>query len=99
MSISRCFGELLSLVLLTSSFFIKCETIYLVMLYVNLILDTEDDNVEETPLNYDVQFNPMEILSMKRRMKFDTQVICIDIKEAVSSFNDYNIKFVKQSAK
>ncbi|XP_031116730.1 uncharacterized protein LOC116020393 [Ipomoea triloba] len=44
------------------------------MSYVNIILDTEDDNVEETPLNYDMQFNSMEILlSMKRRTKFDTQ--------------------------
>ena len=67
------------------------ETIKLVIAYVNLILGDKHDNEKETPMNYDMQFNPMEILSMDRRMameilsmdrrmEIDTQVVCKTIQ-------------------
>ena len=87
------------------------ETIKLVIAYVNLILGDKHDNEKETPMNYDMQFSPMEILSMDRRMEIDTQVVCKTIqpvsvlgtfdqiiKEALSSFKEFSFKFVKQSA-
>ncbi|XP_019168235.1 PREDICTED: uncharacterized protein LOC109163957 [Ipomoea nil] len=47
------------------------------MAYVNLILGDKHDNEKEIHLNYDMQFIPMEILSMDKRIKIDTQdVVC-----------------------
>lgn len=42
------------------------------MTNVNLIMYDKHDNEKETSLNYDIQFNTMEILSMHRKMEIDT---------------------------